>query len=156
MVKNSSSLNQQFYAFLAHPASPRNVQFVICINENVCIKIYFTSEKHFIINYTYNRNIWFYLHNSKNICQQQNLFIPNSHPDIKCKIIKGLNSEPIRIHLISSAIKQAKAADLCKMYFVNKTNIFFQKKKREMFAYNQKLSSQSLSQEEWQLSYEAE
>ena len=80
----------------------------------------------------YNKNICFYLQNSKNICQQQNLFFPNSYPDIKWKIIKGLNSEPIRIHLISTAIKQAKAEGLCKMYFVNETKFFFNGKKRNV------------------------
>ena len=80
----------------------------------------------------YNKNIVFICKTQKNFLPIAKSFLPNSHPDIKWKIIKGLNSEPIRIHLISSAIKQAIAEGLCKMYFVNETKFFFNGKKRNV------------------------
>ena len=80
----------------------------------------------------YNKNIVFICKTQKKFLPIAKSFLPNSYPDIKWKIIKGLNSEPIRVHLISSAIKQAKAEGLCKMYFVNETKFFFNGKKRNV------------------------
>ena len=96
MVKNSFRLIQQLQLFLAHPTPPRNIQLVDFVNENVCLKIYFTLGTHFMNHCMYNKYMCSFICKSqKCLCLEQSCFLASLGFFFFVNLLLFSNSNPV-------------------------------------------------------------
>ena len=127
MIKNSFRLIQQFQVFLAHPTPPlANVQLIVCINENICLKTYFTSEKHFINHCMYKKiNVFIHSQNSKKKkknCLRRDFFLACLRSDFLFLLIYfSPLIRTLSIFLVTRLIKVIKNQNGFFLFFVSRT-----------------------------------